>query len=98
MFRDMIESARKHIRHLFLQLLEQRKNVFKSGGSGDFENGYFDPELVKLKYDCRSIGGADGPWTEDGQHFGCENLLSQLSESTNNTSASNFLIEVDIKS
>ena len=94
----MIESAREHIRHLCRQLLEQRKNVFKSGGSGDFENGYFDPDLVKLKYDERSISLADSRWMEDGQHFGCVNLLSQLSENTNNTSASNFLIEVDIKS
>ena len=78
--------------------------MFKSGGSGDFENGYFDPELVKLKYrykdrdNDRSIGDADGRWMEDGQHFGCGDLLSQLSENTNNKSASNFLIEVDIKS
>jgi hypothetical protein len=73
-------------------LLDQRQNAFKYGGSGDFETGYFAPDLVQLKYVDRSIEEIGERWIEDGEHFEHTRLIAQITN--NSTIGANILIEV----
>jgi hypothetical protein len=72
------KNAQKHILQSCDQLFKQRQNVFKYGGSGDFETGYFAPDLVKLKYNDRPMGNVDSRWIEDGDHFDHHNVIAQI--------------------
>lgn len=90
-----MESARDNIRYWCNIAQNKRKQVFTFGGEGDFEdNNYIQPDLVALK--CDEVGAQranDERWTEVGEHFGCEELVEQITNDNNKLPA-NYLIEV----
>ena len=85
----MAERAKTHIQASYNRLLKQRQVVFPTGGSGDFKNDYFAPDLVKMKFKESSID----QWTEDGPHFNHDDFLTQIINN-NQTTTNNILVEV----
>jgi hypothetical protein len=91
----IVDNARKHILESCRQLLDQRQSMFKTGGKGNFETGYFAPDLVNLKYDNRSNVDASSRWIEDGEHFNHTTLIAKITDKS--TTAVNILVEVRLK-
>src|SRR5690349_7640726 len=85
----MVKRAKIHIQTYYKRLLKQRQDVFPNGGSGDFKNDYFAPDLVKMKFKESSLD----QWIEDGPHFNHNDFLIQIINN-NQTTTNNILIEV----
>ena len=85
----MVERAKKHIQDSYKRLLKQRQDVFPIGGSGDFKNHYFAPDLVKMKFKESLLD----QWIEDGPHFNHDDFLTQIINN-NQTTTNNILVEV----
>jgi hypothetical protein len=90
---DLVDSARAHIQSACKKIQDRQDKVFSFAAKGDFEETYFTPDLVELKYDFDAIEMAENRWKEVGQHFGSDKLIDKISN-TDGKSAVNVLIEV----